>query len=266
MEHFVIHGFLDAVQHCIMTAMLYSLMEKLCQIFNQMTLRWDTLLPPCPPYRPMTAHPVEGTIRIAPEHLRQRDQLAQASSSMGCAPVPHFTSMGGALMALQQFVSNMTVDSSQIDSTANRTMAIPPSSMTPSNMTPIIEPIEESVVPPEGPEAPSVSPLEPILSFATVMPPPVIVEPVGPVALPAPRVEITGTAMPTTSLHALVTDSAGSSVFSMDYFALTGISEVPPKDLPPPPGLPPPELPSSPVSDATMALSHPQRSSQQHLM
>jgi hypothetical protein len=27
-EHFVIHGFLDAVQHCIMRAMLYSLMEK----------------------------------------------------------------------------------------------------------------------------------------------------------------------------------------------------------------------------------------------
>jgi hypothetical protein len=102
-EHFVIHGFFEALQHCVMRAMLYSLMEKLRRIFNRMTLRGDTLILPCPPFQPEPAHPLDGTIRIAPEHLRQRDEYlaSQARPSMGCAPVPHFTSMGGALMALQ---------------------------------------------------------------------------------------------------------------------------------------------------------------------
>jgi hypothetical protein len=146
--------------------MLFSLMEKLRRIFNRMTLRGDTLLPPCPPSQSIQASTVGGTIKIAPEHLRQRDLLAQASSSGGCAPVPHFTSMGGALMALQQFVAKMSVDTSQTES-AGRALTLPTTTIIsnrtpspPASHIPIITPIEESEVPPEEsePERPMVEP------------------------------------------------------------------------------------------------------------
>jgi hypothetical protein len=159
-EHFVIHGFPDAVQHCVMRAMLYSLMEELRRIFNRMTLRGETLLPPCPPLRPTSTHPVEGTIRIQPEHqhLRHRDQRAQVPSSVGCAPVPHFTSMGGALMALQQFVATMSADSAQIHTDSTSTPSGNRLPMLPSNTTPPAQ-IEELIIPLEEHEpVPPVNP------------------------------------------------------------------------------------------------------------
>jgi hypothetical protein len=189
--------------------MLFSLMEKLRRIFNRMTLRGDTLLPPCPPSQSIQASPVGGTIKIAPEHLRHRDLLAQASSSGGCAPVPHFTSMGGALMALQQFVAKMSVDPSQTES-AGRALTLPTTTIIsnrtpspPASHIPIITPMAESEVPPEEsePERPMV---EPVLSFAAVLPPPVIVEPVGPTLRPASRVHTPLTAMPVTAVYELV--------------------------------------------------------------
>jgi hypothetical protein len=56
----------------------------------------------------------------------------------------------------------------------------------------------------------------------------------------------------------MVTDSAGASGVVMDFYDLMGISSKTSKassaTLPLPPDLPPPDLPSSPVTDAALAL------------
>jgi hypothetical protein len=109
-------------------------------------------------------------------------------------------------MALQQFVANMSVDSSQINSATTHT-TVP------------MEPIEELIIPTEDPETHSVSPVEPTLSVATIVPSPEIMEPVGPVAVPVSRGKITNTV-------AMATGSA-SSVDTMDFFDLTAISKTP---------------------------------------
>jgi hypothetical protein len=84
-EHFFIHGTMDALQHCFQRAMLFNIMERLRRIFNRMVLQGDTLIPPCPPRQLATAPPdLNGTI-----HLTEQ-QCALALPPPGNASVPQF--------------------------------------------------------------------------------------------------------------------------------------------------------------------------------
>jgi hypothetical protein len=102
----------EALLHCFHRAMLYNLMERLRRIFNRMVVRGDTLIPPCPPCNPELAPPnLNGTIRLTPAQLQtMREEMQRHSLMQGAGSAPPFSTMGGALMALQMYVSTMSVD------------------------------------------------------------------------------------------------------------------------------------------------------------
>jgi hypothetical protein len=138
-------------------------------------VRGDTLIPPCPPCTLELAPPnLNGTIRLTPAQLQTMRQDLQRHSLMhGAGSAPPFSTMGGALMALQRYVSTMSVDNTTLSATGTTIQKVGLIPLPPPTITSTPEPTTNTntdyygltgVTNPQRPPPPP--PLSPILAPA----------------------------------------------------------------------------------------------------
>jgi hypothetical protein len=96
--HIFIEGSMEALQHCLIRAMLLDLMNRLRLVFNCMCLRGDAIIAPYPAYYAPSTVDLNRTIRFPAQPVSG----PSISTPVVAAPIPHFQTMDGGLVQLQK--------------------------------------------------------------------------------------------------------------------------------------------------------------------